>query len=233
MFDITPAALGSLVLWYPVLLFSLTVHEAAHAWAAKLGGDPTAYEAGQVTLNPMPHIKREFVGTVIVPLVSFLLSGWMIGWASAPFDWRWAGRYPKRAAWMSLAGPGANFALALIAGAVIRVGLWVGVFSAPTSLGFERIVAGQGLWDGVAVAMSIAFSLNVLLFVFNLLPAPPLDGSGALPLILPDRWIGRWQRLTRDPSVMFIGIFIAWSMAGRVFRPAWAGMLRLIYPELS
>ena len=100
--------------WYAVLVFSLTFHEAAHAWAAQRGGDPTAYLGGQVTLDPRPHMRREPFGTVLVPLLSFSMSGFMIGWASTPFDPRWALEHPRRAAWMSLAGPAANFGLVRI-----------------------------------------------------------------------------------------------------------------------
>lgn len=66
-------------IWYIVFLFSTTCHEGAHALAAKIGGDPTAFHGGQVTLNPLPHIKREPFGTVVVPILSYLLAHWMIG----------------------------------------------------------------------------------------------------------------------------------------------------------
>ena len=91
--------------WYLVFLYSTTLHEAAHAWAALKLGDDTAYQGGQVTLDPTPHIRREPIGMVVVPLLSFLFGGWMIGWASTPYDPDWAMRYPRRSAWMSLAGP--------------------------------------------------------------------------------------------------------------------------------
>jgi hypothetical protein len=90
--------IGTALLWYVALLFSLCCHEAAHAWAAKRGGDPTAYLGGQVSLDPRPHIRREPFGTVIMPLFAFVAAGWMIGWASTPFDPHWAVRYPRRAA---------------------------------------------------------------------------------------------------------------------------------------
>ena len=82
------------LIWYAVFLFSATVHEAAHAWAAYRLGDPTAYLGGQVTLNPAPHVQREPFGTVLVPIITFALSGWMMGWASAPYNPMWADRYP-------------------------------------------------------------------------------------------------------------------------------------------
>ena len=97
--------------WYLIFLFSLVAHEAAHAFTAWRLGDPTARKGGQVTLNPLPHIRREPIGTVAVPLVSYLIGGWMIGWASAPYDPEWARRNPRRAALMSFAGPAANLLL--------------------------------------------------------------------------------------------------------------------------
>ena len=72
------------LIWFVVFLFSTTCHEGAHALVAKLGGDPTA--SGQVTLNPIPHIQREKFGMVVMPILSYLLGGYMMGWASAPYD---------------------------------------------------------------------------------------------------------------------------------------------------
>src|SRR5574337_1031158 len=125
---IRPETIALGVVWYIVFLISTTCHEAAHAFAAKLGGDLTAFRGGQVTLNPIPHIRREPLGTVVVPILSYLFSQWMIGWASAPYDPLWQRRHPRRAAWMALAGPAANFALMLAAAAGIRVGMALGHF---------------------------------------------------------------------------------------------------------
>ena len=90
--------------WYVVFIISLTFHEAAHAFVAHKFGDPTAYYQGQVTLDPIPHIRRSPVGMVIVPIVSFIIGGWMIGWASAPYDPYWADSNRRKAALMALAG---------------------------------------------------------------------------------------------------------------------------------
>ena len=87
------------LLWYVAFLFSTTLHEASHAFAAFRLGDRTAYEGGQVTLDPIPHMRREPIGTIVVPLLSFLLGGWMIGWASTPYNRNWAEQAPKRAAY--------------------------------------------------------------------------------------------------------------------------------------
>src|SRR5690606_872503 len=89
-------SLASLVVWYVVFLFSTTFHEFSHAIVAYWGGDKTAHDGGQVSLDPMPHIRRSPFGLVLAPLVTFPLFGWMIGWASAPYDPRWAAAHPKR-----------------------------------------------------------------------------------------------------------------------------------------
>ena len=136
-------ALGAI--WYIVFLFSTTCHEAAHALVAKLGGDTTAAEGGQVTLNPIPHIRRSPFGMVVVPILSFLVGGWMIGWASAPFNPAWQRQYPRRSAWMALAGPAANFSLMILAGIAIRIGLAAGYFRPPESIqGYSKArIAGE------------------------------------------------------------------------------------------
>src|SRR6185503_13463800 len=140
------------VIWYVVFLLSTTCHEAAHALAAKLGGDLTSFHGGQVSLNPIPHIRREPFGMVLFPILTYYIGGWMMGWASAPYDPFWAQRHPRRAAWMSLAGPGANLTLAIIAGVAIHVGIWMGVFAPPESASFSRIADAvkSGPVDGAA-----------------------------------------------------------------------------------
>src|SRR5512145_2951555 len=103
-----PQVFALLPLWYAAFLLSLTFHEAAHAWAARRGGDDTAYLGGQVTLDPRPHVRREPFGMVIFPILSYAMSHSMLGWASTPFDPAWAQAHPRRAAAMSAAGPAAN-----------------------------------------------------------------------------------------------------------------------------
>src|SRR5690606_12527985 len=124
------------LLYYLVFLVSTTGHEAAHAWAAKRGGDLTAYHGGQVSLNPVPHIRREPYGMLLLPLVSVVLSGWPFGFASAPYDRRWAERHPRRAAWMALAGPAANLLLVVASLVAIRAGAEAGVFTPPALVDF-------------------------------------------------------------------------------------------------
>lgn len=223
-------------MFYSVFLFSTTVHEAAHAWAAKLGGDLTAYHGGQVSLDPRPHIKREPFGMVILPVISVLISGWPFGFASAPYDPRWALQYPKRAAWMALAGPGANLLLVLIAGALIRLGFTTGVFTAPESVRFSAVATatGEGLWHGTAFMLSIFFSLNLALAALNLLPVPPLDGSAAVPLFLTAAATKKYQLfLWGQPAFRFIGLLLAWQLFDKVFGPLFLFTVNLLYPGVS
>lgn len=222
------------LLWYVVLLFSLTFHEAAHAWAAQRGGDPTAYLGGQVSLDPRPHIRREPFGTVIVPLLAFSMAGWMIGWASTPFDPHWAVRHPRRAAWMALAGPAANLVLVVAAGVAIRIGLAAGVLEPPPQIAFDLVAMGAGgLWDTAAMLLSIAFTLNLLLLAFNLIPVPPLDGAGAIGLLLPERLALRVRMAFATPAWGLLGILVAWLAIRRLFPPVHRVAIQLLYPEFG
>jgi len=222
-------------LWFVAFLFSTTVHEAAHALVALRLGDPTAYQGGQVTLNPLPHIRREPFGMVVVPILSFALSGWMIGWASAPYDPRWALTYPRRAGWMALAGPASNMILAVIGGLLIRIGIAAGIFAVPASVSFFDLVDPVhqgGIAPAAGALLSIFVSLNALLAAFNLLPFPPLDGSAVLQLLLPESMGRSLQLFLRQPMIGFVGIVIAWNLFGELFSPLFALVLRLLYPDI-
>ncbi len=223
------------LVWYAAFLFSLTVHEASHALAALKLGDETAYLGGQVTLNPVPHVQREPFGTVVVPILSYVLAGWVMGWASAPYDPRWADRWPKRAAWMALAGPVSNLLIVVGCGVVIRLAMAAGALEAPASASFVQITvaAAPGVWESLATLLSILFSLNVLLFAFNLLPLPPLDGAGVLPLVLKEEWAASYREFMRQPGFGLLGLVVAWNVFGYVFRPLHLLALNLLYPELG
>jgi Zn-dependent protease len=220
--------------WYAAFLFSTSCHEAAHAWAALKLGDPTAYLGGQVSLDPRPHVMREPIGTVVVPLLSFALTRqWMMGWASAPYDPTWADRHPRRAAWMALAGPASNFLIALVAALLIRLGVLLDAFSAPVAATFSSVAvaADGGALSGAATLLSILFSLNLVLGVFNLLPLPPLDGSAALTLVLPARWRHDWLEFLRQPMLALAGMLLAWRVFPYLFEPVHTLALNALWPE--
>lgn len=222
--------------WYLVFLFSTSCHEAAHAWSAHRLGDDTAARGGQATLNPLPHIQREPIGMVVVPLLSYFLGGWMIGWASAPYNAQWALRFPQRSALMALAGPAANLLLVLLAGVLMRAGCEWGLFHPSTTGSFLRLVTGTGDPEGMNVffakLLSLFFSLNLLLGAFNLLPVPPLDGSSLPLLVLRGGAAEKYWLALRNPMFTWLGLFLAWKLFGFVQPPLFSAAANLLYSAM-
>jgi Zn-dependent protease len=204
----SPDRLLSGLFQYIVFLFSTTCHEAAHAYVALKGGDPTAAEGGQVSLNPIPHIRREPFGMVVLPILSVITSGGMIGWASAPYNPAWQRAYPQRAALMSLAGPAMNFFMMFVSGVLLRVGNATGIFEQP------------GVWLAISEFLQICFQLNLLLGIFNMLPFPPFDGFGVLALFTGR--IGGLENLRmRMSQFSIIGLLIGWQAIRYIFPPVY------------
>jgi Zn-dependent protease len=233
MNPLTPELLTAGLLRYVVFLFSTTCHEAAQALAAKWGGDLTAFHGGQVTLSPWPHIRREPFGMVLFPLISLLTGNGMFGWASAPYDPYWQQQYPKRAAWMSLAGPAANFLLVILAALSMLAGLHFGFFSQPEHIQMTNIVnaANGSEWGtGVAAGVSMVFYLNLLLGTFNLLPIPPLDGYSVLGLFVSDSLARKLEDVGHSfRPFAFLAIAGSWTLLDRVFDPVYTSALNLLY----
>ena len=223
-------------IWYIVFLFSTVAHEAAHGYAAYLGGDMTAYNGGQVTLDPLEHIRRSPWGMVLIPILTFFQMGWMMGWASTPFDSEWGKRYPMRQALMSLAGPAANFALALIGILIIKALLAAHVFEMPYHFSFTQLVRQAGepragsLVNGLAMALSVLVNLNVLLGLFNLIPIPPLDGAGIVEGLFPKSLGKLYDRLREVPVLQIVGLLVAWNVFPKLSQPAFLIVIGLVRP---
>jgi len=220
---------------YTVFLFSVTVHEAGHAWAAFRGGDPTAYAGGQVTLDPRPHVRREPFGTVLVPLAGIAMSGFPIGWASTPYDPSWAYAFPKRAAWMALAGPAANLLLMLLAALLIRNGISAGVFAPGYVSVTELVVAAPGSTAPIGVAatlVSALYAMNLLLLVLNLIPIPPLDGSAVIGLLLTEGTARRLQSAMNRSGLALIGLLVAFVAIREGFWPIFVATLGVLFVGL-
>jgi Zn-dependent protease len=223
------------IIWYIVFVTSTTFHEAAHAFVACKLGDWTAFHGGQVTLNPIPHIQREPIGMLIIPWISYAANGWMMGWASAPYDPQWAQAYPRRAAWMSLSGPGSNLLLTVIAGVVIHLGIILGYFHPPDSIVFTRVAEANadGLVKAAAVIVSIFFSLNLVLFVFNMIPIAPLDGQAWMELLLKGNALMAYRMTMMHPSLRLFGLFIAWMIMDFIYNPIFTLALNVLYMPLG
>ena len=157
-----------------VLIASLSVHEAAHAWAANRLGDPTARHLGRLSLNPAVHVDP--IGTLLFPVIAMLTNLPIIGWAKpVPVDVRHL-RHPKRDfALIAAAGPASNVVLAVVGAALLAV-----VPDTPPG-----DIAGNALSDPLMALLRMFVILNVLLAIFNMLPVPPLDGGNVLIGVLP------------------------------------------------
>jgi Zn-dependent protease len=155
----------------------------------------------------------------------------MIGWGSAPYDPHWSNRHPRRAAWMALAGPAANFILMLAAALAIRIGIAAGRLQVPKFAHFTHVVAAvrTGPFESVAVLLSIMFSLNLLLGVFNLVPVPPLDGHGAIGLFFTENFARRFARATNNPTLAMLGLVVVWKLFDYIFHPLFTLALKALY----
>ncbi|MGB2645701.1 MAG: site-2 protease family protein [Candidatus Acidiferrum sp.] len=208
--DLSPEVLVYGFIWYVAFLFSTTCHEAAHALVAKIGGDETAAAGGQVSLNPVPHMRREPFGMILIPIVSYLLMHSMFGWASAPFDPAWERSHPRRSAWMALAGPAANFTLMLLAVAGLQIGAAAGWFHR------DPVTNSRDL---AATTLLIFFSLNLLLGTFNLLPVTPLDGSTVIMLFMREKTAGRYLDWLRGNSFAVAGLLVGIVLFQYIYNP--------------
>jgi Zn-dependent protease len=229
------SALAEFSVWYLVFVFSTTCHEAAHALIARKGGDDTAYALGHVTLNPVPHIQREPFGMVIVPILSFLQLGWLMGWASVPYDPHWGARHPKRRALMSLAGPMTNFLLAGISlGAILGLaelevfslspsGTRVGLVWLPPGYELNSALGAAGL------ALSAMLRLNLILGIYNLIPVPPLDGAAVVEGFQLKSVQNFYQAIRANPSYQMLGLLVTWMLFPYIAEPAQSALGYVLY----
>jgi len=184
------------------VIFAITMHEAAHGYAARHFGDSTAYMLGRISLNPMRHIDP--MGTILVPLVTYMLGGILFGWAKpVPVNFNNLRNPKKDMLWVAAAGPASNFAMALFWAFMIKLAVL-----APDNY-FARPLAEMG-FAGVKI--------NVVLMVLNLLPLPPLDGGRIAVSLLPNPMSYRFAQI--EPYGMFIlVILLATNILGVILWP--------------
>ena len=177
-------------------------------------------------------MQRELWGTVLIPLLTYLYMGWMMGWASAPYDPYWEARHPRRAAWMAAAGPLANLGLAVIGFVALKTGLAMGVWEQPLQSRFDLLVVAASEdaagWEALGRLCSIMLTLNVVLFLFNLLPIPPMDGASVLAGLSSSVRRLR-ERLRANAYSGWIGLLVAWFLFGYLFRPIFRQVVIWLY----
>jgi Zn-dependent protease len=206
------ASIQQFILYMVALIFSLSVHESAHAWMSNRFGDDLARLQGRISLNPVSHVDP--IGTLLFPAIAFFTGAPLIGWAKPtpvnPLKWR-----NKRVAnfWVSAAGAISNFIIAFMAGAIIRILYSIGVIDDTLGL----VNSGSTIANGAIELLIVFFILNVALGVFNLLPIPPLDGSKVLASLLPPSFESGIETLERFGFILlFIAVFT--GVLGVIFR---------------
>lgn len=191
----------SIVVSIVIVLLSLTVHEAAHAWSADRLGDPTARDLGRVSLNPLVHI--DLIGTVILPLVAAISNLPIIGWAKpVPVNTRRLGHPRRDFMLVAAAGPVSNLLMALAAAIVLRA----------TSPSF-------GGSDIDRFLLSVA-EINVMLAVFNLVPIPPLDGGNVLAGLLPPAAAATFEKLRPFGFIILYALMFTGTLSAMIMPPA-------------
>jgi Zn-dependent protease len=184
----------NLVFLLPVLLLSMMAHEVAHGWVAFRLGDPTAKMSGRLTANPLRHL--DLVGTLMF-VVTYLTAGFAFGWAKpVPVNPRFFRNHQRDMAFVGLAGPVTNF--------LIAVGLALILNFVPLAL----ITNGLGDFNRFGQVIFLAYQVNVVLGLFNLVPIPPLDGSRVLGAFLPARLYNNWLMLDRYGMIFILLMFI-------------------------
>jgi Zn-dependent protease len=222
MGNIDSHSIGQFVLYMVALIFSLSVHESAHAWMSNRFGDDLARLQGRISLNPNVHVDP--IGTLLFPAISFFTGAPLIGWAKPtpvnPLRWR-----NKRVAnfWVSAAGAISNFILAIIAGIAIRL-----LYTFGLTNGLRLPAESSAIATGAFELLTTFFILNVALGVFNLLPIPPLDGSKVLQSILPESFESGFEAFERFGFVVLM-IAMFTGVLGVIFNVVMPIALALVF----
>jgi Zn-dependent protease len=191
-----------------VLLFSLSVHEMAHAWTADRLGDPTARILGRVTLNPIAHIDP--IGTVLFPLIAFVTNVPILGWAKpVPVNIRRLRNERRGYVLVAAAGPASNIVLAVLAAAVLAV-----LPVSPLHLGEPNVTAP------LARFLTLMVGTNVLLAIFNMLPIPPLDGGNVLSGLLPRHMASVFDQIRPYGFLLLYAVILTDAFSYLVGRPS-------------
>jgi len=215
-----------LLIYMVVLVLSISVHEAGHAWVSYKNGDDTAYMLGRVTLNPVAHTDP--IGTLLIPILGFVFGAMggavaripLIGWGKPtpvnPRKWR---NYKVGNVTVSIAGICGNLILATIGFAILKAMIGYGVFDS----GLDE----KGLLRPVVIFLEYLLTLNISLAIFNLLPFPPLDGSKVLSTFLPES-AQPFFAILEQYGFLILLLLVYWGVLGVIIQPVYSLVLYLL-----
>lgn len=196
-----------LVLFYPLFLFSLSFHEAAHGLIAYRFGDDTAKAMGRITLSPFPHM--DIIGTVLLPIMGILTGAPVIGWGRPvpvnPYNLK--GDMRRSSLWVAASGPASNFILAGFFAGLARL-LVLSLPIIPMSVVMPGS-AGATTISGLYAIFEMGVVLNLVLCVFNLIPLPPLDGGTVIRGLLPAANLDGFDRFSRFSFLILLALFVS------------------------
>jgi len=221
----------SIVISLFALLFAITIHEASHAWAAMKKGDPTAAAMGRVSLNPLAHIDP--IGTVLLPLLLVITGAPAFGWAKPVMVNPRNLRHPRRDnLWISFAGPAANMAAASVSLLLIllikALRPDMTTFLANFLTKQQQFPAGFYPLEGLVLILFYIVLVNTYLAVFNLIPVPPLDGSGVLSGLLSYQAAAVYDRI-RPYGFIIVLALIMLGVLDIIIRPVLHFIATLIF----
>lgn len=192
-----------IAIWILPVVFAVTLHEAAHGYVAYKLGDDTAFKLGRITANPLKHI--DLIGTIVLPMVLMLTSGFIFGWAKpVPVNQNKLRRPKRDFVIVALAGPTSNFLMGIFWVSILKLCLW---FPHNDALYYIGLMCQAGI------------TINVLLMVLNFIPIPPLDGSRFISYVLPPPWDKRFDKITSF-GIIIILVLIATGVLSKIMLPA-------------
>ena len=192
------------------IIFAITVHEAAHGYAAKYFGDMTAYQQGRISLNPIKHIDP--VGTIVVPAITLVLGGILFGWAKpVPVDFGRL-RHPKKdMLWVAAAGPGSNLVMIILWALVVKFSILM-----PDSAALPLAFMG-----------AVGIKINAILMVLNLLPILPLDGGRIAVSLLPNPLAYKYAQLERYGFFIILALIFS-GILWMIMNPFISAVLNIV-----
>ncbi len=200
---VTLSTIQQFAIWVLPIIFAITVHESAHAFTAYYYGDNTARLQGRLSLNPVKHI--DLMGTVLVPAIMVIFTGFAFGWAKpVPIDWRNLKNPKTNMIWIAFAGPFSNLIMGILWAIILRLALLLNIEDSGVIFIIFTAVAG--------------IMINTILMVLNLLPLPPLDGSRILSGLLPTRLAITYNKIEPYGFFIIIGLMMS-GFLGIILNP--------------